>query len=185
MKKMLLATLLSVAVASPVWAADYRIDDQGAHASINFKVKHLGYSWLTGRFNTFSGNFSYDSANVEASKIAVDIDTSSVDSNHAKRDKHLRSADFLEVDKYPEATFVSTEFKVTGDSEMIVYGDFTLRGITKRIAIEATKVGEGQDPWGGYRAGFEGLAEIDMADYGFATDFGTVLLELHVEGIRI
>lgn len=185
MKKVLLATLLSAAVASPVWAADYRIDDQGAHASINFKVKHLGYSWLTGRFNTFSGNFSYDSANVEASKIAVDIDTSSVDSNHAKRDKHLRSADFLEVDKYPEATFVSTEFKVTGDGEMIVYGDFTLRGITKRIAIEATKVGEGQDPWGGYRAGFEGLAEIDMADYGFATDFGTVLLELHVEGIRI
>lgn len=185
MKKVLLATLLSAVVASPVWAADYRIDDQGAHASINFKVKHLGYSWLTGRFNTFSGNFSYDSANVEASKIAVDIDTSSVDSNHAKRDKHLRSADFLEVDKYPEATFVSTEFKVTGDGEMIVYGDFTLRGITKRIAIEATKVGEGQDPWGGYRAGFEGLAEIDMADYGFATDFGTVLLELHVEGIRI
>jgi polyisoprenoid-binding protein YceI len=185
MKKVLLATLLSAAVASPVWAADYRIDDQGAHASINFKVKHLGYSWLTGRFNTFSGNFSYDSANVEASKIAVDIDTNSVDSNHAKRDKHLRSADFLEVDKYPEATFVSTEFKVTGDGEMIVYGDFTLRGITKRIAIEAMKVGEGEDPWGGYRAGFEGLAEIDMADYGFATDFGTVLLELHVEGIRI
>ena len=185
MKKMLLATLLSAAVASPVWAADYRIDDQGAHASINFKVKHLGYSWLTGRFNTFSGNFSYDPANVEASSISVGIDTNSVDSNHAKRDKHLRSADFLEVDKYPDATFVSTEFKVTGDGEMTVYGDFTLRGITKRIAIEASKVGEGNDPWGGYRAGFEGLAEIDMADYGFATDFGTVMLELHVEGIRI
>lgn len=185
MKKMLLATLLSAAVASPVWAADYRIDDQGAHASINFKVKHLGYSWLTGRFNTFSGNFSYDPANVEASSINVDIDTNSIDSNHAKRDKHLRSADFLEVDKYPEATFVSTEFKVTGEGEMMVYGDFTLRGVTKRIAIEASKVGEGNDPWGGYRAGFEGLAEIDMADYGFATDFGTVMLELHVEGIRI
>lgn len=185
MKKMLLATLLSAAVASPVWAADYRIDDQGAHASINFKVKHLGYSWLTGRFNTFSGNFSYDPANVEASSISVDIDTNSIDSNHAKRDKHLRSADFLEVDKYPEATFVSTEFKVTGEGEMMVYGDFTLRGVTKRIAIEASKVGEGNDPWGGYRAGFEGLAEIDMADYGFATDFGTVMLELHVEGIRI
>jgi polyisoprenoid-binding protein YceI len=185
MKKMLLATLLSAAVASPVWAADYRIDDQGAHASINFKVKHLGYSWLTGRFNTFSGNFSYDPANVEASIINVDIDTNSIDSNHAKRDKHLRSADFLEVDKYPEATFVSTEFKVTGEGEMMVYGDFTLRGVTKRIAIEASKVGEGNDPWGGYRAGFEGLAEIDMADYGFATDFGTVMLELHVEGIRI
>lgn len=185
MKKLILATLLSAAVASPVWAADYRIDDQGAHASINFKVKHLGYSWLTGRFNTFSGNFSYDPANVEASVISVDIDTNSIDSNHAKRDKHLRSADFLEVDKYPDAKFVSTKVEVTGEDEMTVYGDFTLRGVTKNIAIDASKVGEGKDPWGDYRAGFEGVAEIDMADYGFSTDFGTVMLELHVEGIRI
>lgn len=185
MKKLLLATLFSATVMSPVWAAEYKIDDQGAHASINFKVKHLGYSWLTGRFNTFSGNFSYDPANVEASSITVDIDTNSVDSNHAKRDKHLRSGDFLEVDKFPTATFVSTRVDVISDEEMTVYGDFTLRGVTKNIAIEASKVGEGQDPWGGYRAGFEGVTEIDMADYGFATDFGTVLLELHVEGIRI
>ena len=185
MKKLMLATMLSAAVASPVWAADYRIDDQGAHASINFKVKHLGYSWLTGRFNTFSGNFSYDPANVEASVISVDIDTNSIDSNHAKRDKHLRSADFLEVEKYPDAKFVSTKVEVNGEDSMTVYGDFTLRGVTKNIAIDASKVGEGKDPWGGYRAGFEGVAEIDMADYGFATDFGTVMLELHVEGIRI
>jgi polyisoprenoid-binding protein YceI len=185
MKKLLLATLFSAAVASPAWAADYNIDDQGAHASINFKVKHLGYSWLTGRFNTFSGKFSYDPANVEASTVVVDIDTNSVDSNHAKRDKHLRSADFLEVEKFPAAKFVSTRVEANGDDEMTVYGDFTLRGVTKNIAIEASKVGEGKDPWGGYRAGFEGVTEIDMADYGFATDFGTVLLELHVEGIRI
>lgn len=185
MKKVLLASLFSAVIASPAWAADYRIDDQGAHASINFKVKHLGYSWLTGRFNTFSGNFSYDPSNVEASSIKVDIDTNSIDSNHAKRDKHLRSADFLEVDKYPASSFVSTKVEVTGEDSMVVYGDFTLRGVTKNIAIEASKVGEGKDPWGGYRAGFEGVAEIDMADYGFVTDFGTVQLELHVEGIRI
>ena len=185
MKKFIVSTLLSFALVSPAWAAEYQIDDQGAYASINFKVKHLGYSWLTGRFNTFSGNFSYDSANAEASKINVDIDTKSIDSNHAKRDKHLRSADFLEVDKYPTAKFTSTSVKLNDDGSMLVYGDFTLRGVTKNIAIQASKVGEGKDPWGGYRAGFEGLAEIDMADYGFATDFGKVLLELHVEGIRI
>ncbi len=95
MKKLMLATLLTATVAMlPAKAADYIIDYKGAHASINFKVKHLGYSWLTGRFNVFDGKFSYDSNNVNASKINITIDTASVDSNHAERDKHLRGDKF-------------------------------------------------------------------------------------------
>ena len=92
MKKRLLITTLASALMLPTFvnAADYKIDSSGAHASVNFKVSHLGYSFIQGRFNTFSGDFSFDANNVEASKIAVSIDTSSLDSNHAERDKHIK-----------------------------------------------------------------------------------------------
>jgi polyisoprenoid-binding protein YceI len=108
-KKSLFALAISTAAVTsmPSVAADYVIDTKGAHASINFAIKHLGYSVLTGRFDNFSGEFSYDPAKPEASTVNVTIDTTSVNSNHAERDKHLRSADFLNVEKFPKATFVS------------------------------------------------------------------------------
>lgn len=107
MTRKLLAAALFTAMTPLAFAADYTIDDKGAHASINFKVKHLGYSWLTGRFNTFSGDFNYDANNVAASKINVNIDPASVDSNHAERDKHLKGKDFLDVSSFDSASFVS------------------------------------------------------------------------------
>jgi polyisoprenoid-binding protein YceI len=193
---MLKRSLLALAVSSigvmslPALADTYEIDAKGAHASINFAVKHLGYSWLTGRFDTFSGEFTYDPAKPEASTINVTIDTTSVNSNHAERDKHLRSPDFLNVEKFPKATFVSKQIKVDGDDkdEFDIIGDLTLNGVTKSITIEVDKVGEGKDPWGGYRAGFEGETEINMKDFNIKMDLGpasqTVKLELHVEGIK-
>jgi len=170
-------------------AADYVIDTKGAHASINFAVKHLGYSVLTGRFDKFEGEFSYDPANVAASKINVTIDTTSVNSNHAERDKHLRSGDFLNVDKFPKATFVSKKIvQDDDDDEFDIVGDLTLNGVTKSITIEVEKVGEGKDPWGGYRAGFSGETEIKMKDFNIKMDLGpasqTVKLELEIEGIK-
>ena len=99
----------AMALAAPASAADYVIDTKGGHASINFKIPHLGFSWLTGRFDTFSGTFTYDDKKPEASKVSVEIDTTSLNSNHAERDKHLRSADFLDAAKFPKATFVSTQ----------------------------------------------------------------------------
>ncbi len=191
MKKQLTAAILSAglfAAATPALAADYAIDTRGAHASINFKVNHLGYSWVIGRFDTFSGEFSYDASKPSDAKIAVTIDTKSVNSNHAERDKHIRSKDFLEVDKFPEAKFVSTKFESTDGKTGQLHGQFTLRGVTKDIVIDVTKVGEGQDPWGGYRAGFEGSTTITMKDYGIPMDLGpqsaTVQLDLHIEGVK-
>ena len=105
MKKTLLATGLTMAMLLPLGAsaADYVIDTKGAHASINFKISHLGYSFIQGRFNTFDGQFSYDPSNIEASSIVVNVDTTSLDSNHAERDKHIRSADFIDASKYSTA----------------------------------------------------------------------------------
>ncbi len=172
----------------PTLADDYVIDTKGAHASINFSIKHLGYSVLTGRFDTFAGDFSYDPAKPEASKINVTIDTTSVNSNHAERDKHLRSKDFLNVDKFPKSTFVSKKVVVKDKESFDLVGDFTLNGVTKSITIAAKKVGEGKDPWGGYRAGFEGTTEVALKEFNILTDLGpasqTVKLSLHVEGLK-
>ena len=166
-------------------AADYVLDTKGAHAFINFKASHLGYSWLTGRFNKFDGKFNFDGDNLAASKIEVTIDPASVDSNHAERDKHLRSDDFLHVDKFPTSKFVSTKITDKGNGKIEVVGNFTLHGVTRSIVIDAVKIGEGKDPWGGYRAGFSGTTTIDVADYDFKAAWaGKIQLELLIEGIR-
>ncbi len=191
LKKSLIAlSFASIGLASlPSLAADYVIDTKGQHASVNFAVNHLGYSVLSGRFDKFEGEFSYDAAAPEASKVSVTIDTSSVNSNHAERDKHLRSGDFLEVDKFPQAMFVSKQVVAGSDKNQFdLVGDLTLHGVTKSVTIKVHKIGEGKDPWGGYRAGFQGETEINMRDFNIKMDLGpasqTVKLQLNVEGVK-
>ncbi len=174
--------------STALMAADYVIDTKGAHASIKFRVQHLGYSWLYGRFNEFDGKFSYDEAAPEKSSIEVNIKTNSVDSNHAERDKHLRGDDFLDVDKYPQAKFISTSFTQGKDGKGTLKGNLTLHGITKPVEIAVQSIGEGEDPWGGYRAGFEGTTKFAMADFGILKDLGPkskdVEMILSLEGVR-
>lgn len=188
MKKMLLAASMAAMMTLPAQAADYVIDTEGAHAFIQFKISHLGYSWLYGRFNTFSGDFSYDADKLEQAKIQLTIDTNSIDSNHAERDKHLRSSDFLNVSKHPKATFVSTKIVPKANETFDLHGNLTLNGVTKEVVIAAEKLGEGKDPWGGYRAGFAGTTTLTLKDFAINTDLGpasaTVQLDLTVEGIR-
>lgn len=183
-----LGLIAVVALTRPLAAADYDIDIKGAHASINFRIPHLGFSWLVGRFDTFSGTFSYDAANPAAAKIAVEIDTASINSNHAERDKHLRGADFLDAATFPKATFVSTSVTPDGAGKAVIVGDFTMRGVTKPVRIDAVVVGGGPDPWGGTRQGFAGKAKLVLADFGIVKELGPaskeVELDLHVEGVR-
>ncbi len=179
------AIALSVA-ATGVQAAEYTIDP--THSFVEFKTKHLGYSWLSGRFNTLKGTMEYDSSKGEGDqKISLEIDTASIDTNHAERDKHLRSSDFLDVAKFPTATFVSTGYK-GGENGGTLSGDLTLHGVTKNISFEVKKIGEGDDPWGGYRAGFEGSYELTRKDFNMGYNLGpaaeTVILDLWIEAIR-
>jgi polyisoprenoid-binding protein YceI len=190
MKKILLASSLCAATLLPNFAnaADYIIDREGTHAFINFKIKHLGYSWLTGTFKDFDGTFSYDDKSADASKINVVIQTASIDSNHAERDKHLKSDEFLDVSKYPTSTFTSTKYTPIDENSGTLTGEFTLHGVTKMITFPIEKIGEGKDPWGGYRAGFSGQTSLKLTDYGINFDLGPasthVNLELYIEGIR-
>ena len=177
-----------LAVLTPLHAADYVVDTEKAHAFIQFKIKHLGYSWLHGRFNKFDGEFSYDEKNPAASKITINIDPSSIDSNHAERDKHLKGKDFLYVSKYKAAKFVSTAFIDKGNGKAQLKGDFTLHGITKPITIMVDHIGHGKDPWGGYRSGFKGETSIALKDFGINYNLGPasthVDLMFSIEGIR-
>jgi polyisoprenoid-binding protein YceI len=187
-RTLLAIPLIAISPISQAEVENYVIDTKGAHASIRFQTKHLGYSWLTGRFNEFSGTFSYDTANPAASKITVNINVNSIDSNHAERDKHLRSDKYLDTEKFPDASFVSTGIAPNDDGTLTVTGNFTLRGVTREISFEAKQVGTGNDPWGGYRRGFEGSTTLTFADYGYTFDLGpmtkTVEISLNIEGIR-
>ena len=187
-------TLLSASLATALLASgslfadDYAIDKKGAHASIQFKISHLGYSWLWGRFNDFDGTFSYDEKNKGASKIAVTVNTKSVDSNHAERDKHLRSDDFLDVENFPQAKFESTSYVEGADGKAKLKGNLTLHGVTKEIEIDVAQVGTGKDPWGGFRRGFEGQTRIALKDFGITKNLGPASAELDLifsfEGIK-
>lgn len=191
MKKTFVALMLGSAMGlagMSAQAADYVIDKEGQHAFINFKISHLGMSWLYGRFNDFEGTFSWDAEQPAESQVQVTINTASVDSNHAERDRHLRSADFLNVSRHPQATFKSTGVEMTGDDSAKVSGELTLNGVTRPVVLDARFMGEGEDPWGGYRAGFEAYTTLKLKDFDIAMDLGPasqeVELLLTIEGIR-
>lgn len=169
-------------------AETYKMDTKGSHAFIQFKIQHLGFSWLLGRFNTFDGEFVLDDTNVENSNVSVTIDVASVDSNHAERDKHLRGPDFFDVSKFPKASFVSTKIEKTGEKTAKITGDFTLKGVTKPLTLDAKYVGGGKDPWGGYRQGFEATTQFKLKDFGIDYNLGpaseVVDIYISVEGIK-
>lgn len=190
-KTMIAAAIASTALfAGASQAEEYKIDIEGQHAFIQFKINHLGYSWLLGRFNEFDGSFNYDPSAPENASINVTIDTASIDTNHAERDKHLRSDDFLNVSEFPTATFESTRYVPDEDDadEGTMYGNFTLNGVTKEIAIDVEHVGAGEDPWGGFRRGFEGEVDLTLADYNIDYNLGPAAREVElcfsIEGVR-
>ena len=181
----IIGLLFTFAGVSSAWAADYVIDTEKAHASIDFRFKHLNISWLSGEFKEFDGRFSFDETNPAATRIEVNINTASIDSNHAERDKHMRSKKFLDTGKYPAAKFVSTRVEANGDSSATIFGDLTLHGVTREVAIEATIIGAGADPWGGYRAGFEGSVTLNTTDFGMKfPPSNEVEMSLYIEGVR-
>ena len=185
--KHLLISLLLIPFAAAL-ADNYRIDTEGAHASINFKIKHLGYSWLTGRFNHFKGGFSYDPRNPSKTYIEVTVKTASIDSAHAERDKHLRGRKYLHVQKYPEATFISTGYKQTSNTSGQLTGNLTLHGVSKPVSMSVKQIGAGKDPWGGFRRGFETQLKIRLHDFGIKHDLGSaseeLILTIYIEGIK-
>lgn len=176
MAKTLIASISMMAATA--YAANYQIDP--AHSSVNFTAGHLGFSKTVGRFNQLSGTFSDTSGN---ESVKVEIDPASIDTNHSDRDDHLRSPDFFDVKQFPKMTFTSTGF--TGNKLM---GNLTMHGVTKPVTLDVNVIGEGEDPWGGYRKGFEASATLMRSDWGITYFIpgvpDQIELEIQVEGIR-
>lgn len=137
-----------------------------SHSSINFHVRHLMVSKVHGRFEKWSGTLELDEQDLTQSKLAVTIDASSIETKEDKRDAHLRSADFLDVDKFPTIEFKSTRIERAGDELYTVHGDLTIHGVTKPVKLEVEGGGRVTDPWGGTRTGFSARTTISRKEFG-------------------
>ncbi|MFP8965720.1 YceI family protein [Pokkaliibacter sp. CJK22405] len=186
MKTLLCASALTLAAfAASAQAADYSVDP--AHSSVSFTIGHLGTSVTLGQFRKFSGDYSLDETNPAASSVKLTIDSASVDTNYEPRDKHLSSPDFLDVKQFPEITFTSTAYEGTADAGKLT-GDMTLHGVTKPVSFDVKKIGEGKDPWGGYRSGFVATTTIKRSEFGITNFIPGVTdetdLTVRIEGVR-
>ena len=142
------------------WALD------PAHSEVQFKVKHLVISTVTGTFNVFGGEIETDNDAFEDAKISFSVDTNSIDTNQLDRNAHLKSDDFFSTEKYPTMNFVSTSFKKVSGNEYKLVGDLTIRDITKSVELDAELGGIMVDPYGNTKAGFEVNGKINRKDFG-------------------
>jgi polyisoprenoid-binding protein YceI len=188
--KLTMAILMALAVfaaSAPAHAADtYKID--AVHSFAIFKVGHLGVGYVRGGFTDIAGSIAYGKDTEAGSLVEITIATNSVNTHNKDRDAHLRTDDFFDVEKYPEMSFKSKSFKKLETGKYQVTGDFTLHGVTKTITVTADVTGEGDDPWGNYRAGFETSFTIMRSDYGMDKQIPAagdkVWITLNIEAIR-
>jgi len=136
------------------------------HSAIRFGVRHMMFTKTRGRFTRWNGELRLEPANLSESSVEVTIDASSIDTGDAQRDAHLRSADFLDVEKFPSLTFRSRRIEDLGEGKLQVHGDLTIRGVTRPVALETEYAGRVKDPWGNDRAGFTARTSIDRTDFG-------------------
>jgi len=184
MKKIIFSTLLIASAfytaqvsAELALAGSYKIDP--AHTSVQFTINHLGISNLNGRFNSIEGTFNFNPKG--KSSVKVTIQTNSLDTNHQKRDAHLRSPDFFNVKQFPEIKFVSDSVKYNAKGEATsMTGKLTLHGQTQVTTVKITPVGAGKDPWGGYRAGFDANMTIKRSDFGMNFMLGGIGDEVNI-----
>jgi polyisoprenoid-binding protein YceI len=170
----------------------YTIDP--AHSRIGFMARHAMVTKVRGAFNEFTGSIVLDGSNPANSTAAVTIKAASIDTRNAQRDGHLHGNDFLAIEEHPEITFVSTSARQTDDTDFELTGDLTIRGVTNSITIPFSYEGSATDPFGNFRAGFEGSVVINRKDYGVvwnaALEHGGVLvsdkvtLEFEISAIK-
>jgi polyisoprenoid-binding protein YceI len=173
-------------VAVPAFGADsYTVDP--THSAALFSVSHLGISNTHGRFTGIDGSLTWDAAEAAKSSINVIIKTDTVNTDNEKRDQHLRLPDFFNTKQLPTATFASKSFTKIDDATYTVTGDLTLVGTTKPVTATVKKIGEGKDPWGGYRIGFETTFVLKRSDFNIKGVPGVgddVTLTFALEGIK-
>ena len=157
-----LAVVLMLGGARPASATTYTIDQD--HSAVSFKIRHL-FSKVDGMFNQFEGTFEYVLGHPEQWRAEATIQAASIDTRVDKRDNHLRSADFFEVDTYPTITFKSTSITDVTDKTAKLHGLLVLHGTEKPVELDLTILGEGKDPWGNMRSGFTATTRVNRKDF--------------------
>ena len=188
----ILPVILGMSLAQAAYADTYAIDKD--HSQVGFKIKHLAISTVPGTFSEFSGTFDFDPKNVAAAKVDATIAVSSVNTNQAKRDNHLRDADFFDVLKFPEMKFVSKKVTPVDADSFKVVGELTIRDVTKPVTLDVEFGGAAKDPWGNDRAAFTATTKFNRKDWGMqwnkALETGGLLVgedvhvTLEIEGIK-
>ncbi len=189
--KIWMTIVFAVLFATSAQAATYQLDKE--HTSVSFKIRHL-LSWVPGTLNNFEGTLTYDPDKPETWKVDVTIQADSIDTRNDKRDTHLRSKDFFEVETYPVITFKSTGVTDVTPQGFKLAGILTMHGAEQPVVLDVESHGVGQDPWGNVRAGFTATGEIQRKDFNInwneTLDNGGVLLGeevkiiLEVEGLQ-
>lgn len=178
-----LAALALALAAGAAQADTYNVDR--AHSEVLFSVRHMGVARVTGRFNDFTGTITGDPAKPDASAVEFTIKATSIDTNDAGRDKHLRSADFFDVEKFPEITFKSSKIVAKGQNQYDVTGTLTMHGVAKEVTLPVTMAGPVKDPRGKEKIGFETTTKLNRKDYGIswnaALDAGGVVVSDEVQ----
>jgi polyisoprenoid-binding protein YceI len=177
--------ILMLGLTTTAQATTWKVDP--AHTNAGFTVSHL-FTSVQGRFDRFSGSIEFDPDQPEQTAVRGSIDASSINTNNEKRDKHLRSSDFFDVEKYPTLDFESTGIRDIAGKRAKLEGKLTIHGVTRSVVLDVTFKGQGKDPWGNVRAGFAATLNINRKDYGLnwnqALETGGFLVGDEVE-IRI
>lgn len=155
------------------------------HSSVSFSVRHMVVAKTRGHFEKWGATLELDPQNLAASKVTAKIEAASIDTNEEKRDGHLRSADFLDVEKFPTIDFASTRFEVVSKEALRITGNLSIRGVTKTVVLDTEFGGIAKDLWGGERIGFTAKTKIDRKEFGLvwnqALEAGGVLVGDTVE----
>jgi polyisoprenoid-binding protein YceI len=151
-----------------------------AHSEIHFKVKHLMVSWVTGSFKKFDATVETQDEDISTAKIHFTADIHSISTNNEQRDAHLRTGDFFDAENHPQLSFESNKLEKTGDENYKLFGTLTMRGISKKIALNVEFGGITKDPWGNTRTGFSVSGKINRKDFGVSfsmvSETGGILL---------
>ncbi|MEU7881463.1 YceI family protein [Microbispora bryophytorum] len=166
-------TLAAPGLTAGVWTIDT------AHSEVSFSVRHMMIAAVRGSFGAVGGTIEV-APELTASSIEVEVDTASVYTRNPKRDEHIRSATFLDVEKYPAATFRSTRLEPAGSSTAVLTGELTMHGTTREVRFDLRFNGVRVDPWGSTKAGFSAETVIDRHDFGMVTDMPLDTGELFV-----
>lgn len=161
---MIKSVILSLLVAGNAMAATYNVDKE--HSDVGFSIKHAMISNVKGSFSDFTGSFEYDAKKKELKNITVEIDAKSIGTKNADRDKHLRSADFFDVEKFPKLTFKGEKVEFKGNKVVSVTGILTIKDKSKEVKLAVEDRGSAIDPWGNERVGFGLTAEINRQEFG-------------------